>query len=424
METFLLVLIALIASLLAAVISAEEAASALLSPSRLMRLAETERAGAQALSELLSKPQRLRAATALTSGAAYAAVGVTSSIFLIDRMELMPLPGVLLGGLLSIVIVFSLVQTLPRTIAVQNPEEVALGLASIVARIVAVLRVPLSLLEWPWRRLVELVIKDRAVRLAWQSEPDARAINSDEPQSELEVAEEALLVAVSDFTEKVVREIMVPRTDMTCLSDSATAQDAVDIIQRHGYSRLPLYHETLDDIRGVVYAKDLLPAILKNPAVSPATLARKAYFVPETKPVQQLLLEMRDRTHIAIVADEYGGTAGLVTIEDLLEEIVGEIQDEYDWEKPLVDELDDGSYRVDARLPVNDLNEMFGTVIESESDTVGGAVIEVAGRIPEVGDEVVIEGLKFRVTEVQGTRIRQLVVESVRHNNTKESENA
>jgi len=133
---------------------------------------------------------------------------------------------------------------------------------------------------------------------------------------------------------------------------------------------------------------------------------------------------MRDRTHIAIVADEYGGTAGLVTIEDLLEEIVGEIQDEYDWEKPLVDELDDGSYRVDARLPVDDLNEMFGTAVESESDTVGGAVIEVAGRIPEVGDEVVIEGLKFKVMVVQGTRIRQLVVESVRQNSAKESDNA
>jgi len=423
-ETFLLVLISLVASLLAAIMSAEEAAGALLSPSRLMRLAETELAGAQALSELFSNPQRLRAATALTSGAAYAAVGVTSSVFLIDSVKLVPLPGVLLGGFLSIVIVFSLVQTLPRTIAVQNPEDVALGLAPIVTRIVAVLRLPLSLLEWPWRRLVGLVIKDRVVRLAWQSEPDARTINSDDPQSEFEVAEEALLVAVSDFTEKVVREIMVPRTDMTCLPDSATAQDAVDIIQRHGYSRLPLYHETLDDIRGVVYAKDLLPAILKDPTVAPATLARNAYFVPETKPVQQLLLEMRDRTHIAIVADEYGGTAGLVTIEDLLEEIVGEIQDEYDWEKPLVDELADGSYRVDARLPVDDLNEMFGTAVESESDTVGGVVIEVAGRIPEVGDEVVIEGLKFRVTEVQGTRIRQLVVESVKHNNVKESENA
>lgn len=424
METFLWIFVSLVISLLAAIMSAEEAAGSLLSSGRLMRLTETGRAGAQALSELLAKPERLRAATAFTSGAAYAVVGVAASAFLIDSVNLAPLPGMLLGALLSIVLVFSLVQTLPRTIAVQNPEDVALGLATIVSRAVIVLRVPVSMLAWPWRRFVELVIKDRAVRPAWQSDSDARTLNSDEPQSELEVAEEALLVAVSDFTEKVVREIMVPRTDMTCLPDSATAQDAVEMIQRHGYSRLPLFHDTLDDIRGVVYAKDLLPAILKDPAVSPATLARKAYFVPETKPVQQLLVEMRDRTHIAIVADEYGGTAGLVTIEDLLEEIVGEIQDEYDWEKPLVDELDDGSYRVDARLPVDDLNEMFGTAVESESDTVGGAVIEVAGRIPEVGDEVVIEGLKFKVMVVQGTRIRQLVVESVRQNSAKESDNA
>ena len=424
METFLWVLAALVISLIAAVMAAEEAAGSLLSSGRLMRLAETERAGAQALSELLAKPERLRAVAALTSGAAYAVVGIASSAFLIYNVNLAPLPGMLLGALLSIVLVFSLVQTLPRTIAVQNPEDVALGLATIASRTVIVLRIPVSLLDWPWRRFMELVIKDRSVRPAWQSDSDARSLNSDEPQSELEVAEEALFVAVSDFTEKVVREVMVPRTDMTCLPDSATAQDAVEMVQHYGYSRLPLFHDTLDDIRGVVYAKDLLPAILKDPTVSPATLARKAYFVPETKPVQQLLVEMRDRTHIAIVADEYGGTAGLVTIEDLLEEIVGESQDEYDWEKPLVDELEDGSYRVDARLPVDDLNEMFGTAVEFESDTVGGAVIEVAGRIPEVGDEVVIEGLKFKVTVAQGTRIRQLVVEPIRQNSAKESDNA
>lgn len=193
----------------------------------------------------------------------------------------------------------------------------------------------------------------------------------------------------------------------TCLRQS----DPVEVIQSHGISRLPVYHETLDDIRGVLYAKDLLPAILQDAEVSPLTLVRKPYFVPETKPVQQLLVEMRDRTHIAIVADEYGGTAGLVTIEDLLEEIVGEIQDEFDSEQPLVESLPDGRHIVDGRLPVDDLNEMLGTAIESDSDTVGGVVIEAAGRIPEIGDEVLIEGLTFRVAELQGARIRQLVVE-------------
>jgi CBS domain containing-hemolysin-like protein len=146
--------------------------------------------------------------------------------------------------------------------------------------------------------------------------------------------------------------------------------------------------------------------------------------VPETKNVPELLIEMRERTHIALVADEYGGTAGLVTIEDLLEEIVGEIRDEYDRESPLVYDLGDGVAEVDARLPVDDLNELYGTAIESDSDTVGGAVIEAAGRIPESGDAVEIEGLKFIVSELEGTRIRKLRVEPAAKRNTEEDSHA
>ena len=139
-------------------------------------------------------------------------------------------------------------------------------------------------------------------------------------------------------------------------------------------------------------------------------IARPAHFVPETKPVEELLREMRRSTHIAIVADEYGGTAGLVTLEDLLEEIVGEISDEYDEEEQLVAALDDGSWRVDARLPVDDLNEIFGTELETEADSVGGLFTQVAGRIPHVGESIEVEGLRLTVSDLQGTRIIQLVV--------------
>ncbi len=142
-----------------------------------------------------------------------------------------------------------------------------------------------------------------------------------------------------------------------------------------------------------------------------AGLARAPYFVPETKPVQELLLEMRTRTHIAIVADEYGGTAGIVTLEDLLEEIVGDISDEYDREEPLLTQLSPERYRVDARLPVDELNELFGTDIDTEADSVGGLFTEVAGRIPEVGESLTIEGLRVTVEVLEGTRIRQLSVE-------------
>jgi len=413
-ESTIALIVSLAISLLAAVISAEQAASSLLSNNRIARLAEADRPGATALADLTAASHRFRAVVALICGVAYVTVGVTTILLLTRSLDIPLVFTSIAGGVISTSFVFSLVQTLPRAIAVQNPEGVALRFAPIALRTVFLLKPLVVALEWPWRRLVGLVIGDKITRHAWQGGDD-RLLGTDEAPSESVVAEEALLVAVSDFTEKVVREVMIPRTDMTCLPDTASAEDAVRIIQRFGYSRLPVYHDTLDDIRGVIYAKDLLPAILKDPNVSPMTLTRKPLFVPETKPVQQLLLEMRDKTHLAIVADEYGGTAGLVTIEDLLEEIVGEIQDEYDSEKPLIESRPDGQYVVDGRLPVDDLNEMFGTAIESESDTVGGVVVEAAGRIPEVGDEVSIEGLLLRVTELQGARIRQLIVESVKN---------
>ena len=267
------------------------------------------------------------------------------------------------------------------------------------------------LLNAPWKWIMRLVVGEEDIQSAWALDEELRTNGSaDETESAREESEEALLEAVSEFAEKVVREVMVPRTDMTCLPDTASASDAIELIESLGYSRLPVYHETVDDIRGVVYAKDLLAAIVRDSAVLPARIARPAYFVPETKPVEELLMEMRTRTHIAIVADEYGGTAGLVTIEDLLEEIVGEIFDEYDSAVPLVVETEDGTLLVDARLPVDDLNERFDTAVELEADTVGGVFTEVAGHIPVVGESVEIEGLRLTVEELQGTRIMKLKV--------------
>ncbi len=418
------IVITLALSAVAALMAAEEAASTLVSSGRALRLAEADRGGAASLVALLGKAHRLRAVTALTAGLAYSVGALTAAWSLFVHTRLGVELSAVVGVAASLVFVYSFAQVLPRTFAVQNPEGVALSFATAARRIVGVLYRPAKLLGWPWRAAMRLVMGDQAAHSAWLTEDDYRAAQPDDEQSVREEAEEALLEAVSDFAEKVVREVMVPRTDMTCLADTASAEEAIDIIQRYGYSRLPVYHETLDDIRGVLYAKDLLAAIVRDPQVRPATLARKAYFVPETKPVQELLVEMRDRTHIAIVADEYGGTAGLVTIEDLLEEIVGEIQDEYDLEMPLVVARDNGCYSVDARLPVDDLNELFGTAIELESDTVGGVVIEVAGRIPEVGDEVEIEGLRLRVTELEGTRIRKLAVEPAGPNHDKEGHDA
>ncbi len=317
--------------------------------------------------------------------------------------------------MIGVAVVFALVEALPRTVGVANPERVALTAAPVAAaltRFLAPISTALAAL-WVWS--VHLVGGER-ISSAWTVEEADRTSEEGTEESEREEAEEAFLEAVSDFAEKVTREVMVPRPDVSALPDTATISDAIALIERRGFSRLPVYHGSVDDIRGVLYAKDVLITLGRDAHAcstdaSIAPLVRPAIYVPETKPVEELLVELRTaRTHIAIVADEYGGTAGIVTLEDLLEEIVGEIADEYDRELPLVNDLGNGSYRVDARLPVDDLNERFGTAAEPEYDTVGGLVLEVAGHIPVVGESVEIDGVRLTVDRLEGNRIRQLVV--------------
>ena len=200
---------------------------------------------------------------------------------------------------------------------------------------------------------------------------------------------------------------------MVAIQVDATLADALDTITKAGYSRIPIYEGDTDNIIGVLYAKDLLKRSLRdNPDTSVRDLGRAPLFVPEQKKVTDLLREMQaKRIHMAIVVDEYGGTAGLVTIEDLIEEIVGEIVDEYDQEEPLVEPIDDNSIRVDARLPINEVNEMLKVDLPHEEwDTVGGLVIGLIGHVPEPGERVTFDGLVFETERVVGRRIQQVVI--------------
>ena len=407
---FVVLVLAVLLGAASSVLAAAETAVMLLPPGRVHRIVESERAGAEALEELAARPYRVRGASALSAALAFAAVavaGAQAGALVRSTIDLVwELLGVLVGGGLM----FALAQALPRALAAANPEDVALESAPVARLLVPVLYPVAHVLASPFAWVIRVAGGERSAS-PWATGAEYRAVDNDD-ETGREEAEEALLEAVSDFAEKVVREVMVPRTDMKALPDTARAEDAAALIDKTGFSRLPVYHESTDDIRGVLYAKDLLVALAAGKAEGPiARLARAPYFVPETKPVAELLAEMRAKTHIAIVADEYGGTAGLVTLEDLIEEIVGDISDEYDREEILLVDLGGGHFRVDARLPVDDLNEQFGTEIETDADSVGGLFTELAGRIPDAGESVEIEGLRLTVTDLQGTRIRQLIVE-------------
>ncbi len=407
----ILLLVLLIAAL--GVMSAADAAAPNISRGRARRLVESERRGAVALEALLEHPGRLVATTALVRAVAYV---IASASLGWVMMNVAALPHVwmtlLAGALLALLVMFTLAEALPRTLAVHNPERVALVSAAIAGSVSAALYPVAKALGAGWTAIVGLVAEER-VSDAWVTPDELKSTGgADDEEAARDETEEAIIDAVADFTSKIVREVMVPRTDMVCLEDTATVGDALDLIEESGVSRLPVYHDTVDDILGVLYAKDLLIFLGRGSYdVQLAKIAREPYFVPETKPVEELLIEMRSKTHIAIVADEYGGTAGLVTIEDLLEEIVGEIFDEYDVAEQMMVDLGEGRILVDGRTPIDDLNAAFGTDVELEADSVGGLFIEIAGRIPEAGESIEVEGLRITAREVEGNRIRQVIVE-------------
>jgi CBS domain containing-hemolysin-like protein len=225
--------------------------------------------------------------------------------------------------------------------------------------------------------------------------------------------ENEMIRAIFSLRDTVVREIMVPRTDITCVTADSSVSEALAAIIECGHSRIPVYEGTVDNIVGILYAKDFLRFWRQDEAsIHLRRIIRPPYFIPESKNLEELLQEFkRKRVHIAIVIDEYGGTSGLITIEDLLEQIVGDIQDEYDREEEWLIEQEDGAALVDARLSIDELEEHFGVEVERDKfDTVGGLIAHLTGKIPVAGEEVSCSGLMLRVLDADGRRIGKLLV--------------
>jgi CBS domain containing-hemolysin-like protein len=231
-----------------------------------------------------------------------------------------------------------------------------------------------------------------------------------ESQDEIEPGEREMVRSVVELGDTIVREVMVPRTDMVFVERDKALDQALSLALRSGFSRIPVTGESTDDVVGIAYLKDIVAWIREHPDAEEADrvekVMRQATYVPDSKPVNELLRQMQQqRIHVAIVIDEYGGTAGLVTIEDILEEIVGEIADEYDTERAPVEWLDPRTARVIARLPVADLEELFGVSIDAEDvETVGGLLAHELGRVPIAGSEATVAGLHLTAENLAGRR--------------------
>jgi CBS domain containing-hemolysin-like protein len=216
--------------------------------------------------------------------------------------------------------------------------------------------------------------------------------------------------SVFELGDTIVREVMVPRTDMVFIESDKTVEQALSLALRSGFSRIPVEGENEDDVVGIAYLKDIVAWSHEHPGAEAtekvASVMRQASYVPDSKPVDELLRQMQaQRNHMVIVIDEYGGTAGLVTIEDILEEIVGEITDEYDTEQPPVEWLPDGSARVTARLPVTEFEELFGVRVDAEDvETVAGLLAHQLGRVPIAGSTATVSGLRLTAENLAGRR--------------------
>jgi len=405
---------------------------------RLTQLAEDGSRSAQTAQRLVEDPSRFLATIQIAItflGFLAGAVGaVAFSDALADVIRLIPISLIANAADTIAFVVVTLVialasivvgELVPKTLALNFPERLALGVAA-----------PISFIQGLLRPIVWFVTRISAVLvrlLGGKEKPQGGYLSTEElkllvetgsEQGGIEEEEKEMIHGVIELGDKVVHEVMVPRIGIRAINVDDSLDEVLEMIVRAGHSRLPVFEENLDNIVGILYAKDLLPYLKgngrSNGTIDIRSLVRPPVYVPESKPVDDLLHEMQvQKRHIAIVVDEYGGTAGLVTLEDVVEEIVGEIQDEYDTEEPMLEEVstdEELAWRLDGRVSMDDLRDLFDLSDDDEPDeeaydTVGGFVVHRVGRIPLPGAEVPFrDGVRIMVETAEPRRVAKVIV--------------
>jgi putative hemolysin len=375
--------------------SATEAGLTTLSRQRLQAMRDRHERRAHIVEELLNRPAQVTSTLNLIH--IICLVGATAlAISSIHQFNLYG-PEVTIMVIVLTFVTLSLARTLPKGIALNQPEGVTLRFSGFINAEVTLTKPLVWLVNAVANLFLRLLkLKPLPANTVVSEEEISLLANIGEEEGLIEEEEREMIRSIFQFGGTLVREVMIPRLDIKALAITASLNEALDTIISSGKSRLPVYQPDIDHILGILYAKDLL-RILRQPVDTTAfdlqSLLRPAYYVPESKKVDQLFTELQNqRVHIAIVVDEYGGTAGLVTIEDLLEEIVGEIQDEYDVETPSFERISPDEVWLDARLNLDEVNEFFNTKWESEDiETIGGFVYDKLGRIPVERDALVVD---------------------------------
>jgi CBS domain containing-hemolysin-like protein len=393
---------------LAGAFSAADAALTSFSRARAEELLGEGRPGARRLVTMLTDP-----APYLNTALMLRLLCEISAIVIVTRQVSMAFDGAAWRSALTtigvmLVVSFVAIGVAPRTLGRQHSERVALWSAAPLSRVTSVLG--------PLPRLMILLGNALTPGKGFREGPFStetelrELVDIAEASALIEAGERRMIHSVFELGDTTVREVMVPRNDVVFVERHKNLRQTLSLFLRSGFSRLPVIDDNLDHVVGFAYLKDIVRRDFEAPEVEFTqrieSVMRPGYWVPESKPIDTLLSEMQARRqHIAIVVDEYGGTAGLVTIEDLLEEIVGEITDEYDEDEIETETLEDGSVRVSSRYPIDDLDELFGFDVDEEDvDSVGGLMAKHLGLVPIPGSQVVAHGLRFTAEETAGRR--------------------
>jgi len=322
--------------------------------------------------------------------------------------------GLVLATFVNVVVVFVVAEAIPKTWAVQHTERASRLATPLVWWMTRFW--PFKLIAKALIGLTNVIIPGKGLKQGpFVSEAEILALADQAVSADvLEEEERELIVQVIEFGDTICREVMVPRPDMLALSNTLTVAEVLEAALAAGRSRVPVYGEGIDDVTGIAYVKDLVRASRAGrDDVGVIRFARRAYFVPETKRISELLAEMKVRkAHMAVVIDEYGGTAGLITLEDLIEELIGEIVDEFDREDVMVERLPGGDLRVQARMSIDEVSSLVGAEFpEGDWDTIGGLMFHLLGHVPSEGESTTEGEFRLRAEQVKGRRIGMVRIE-------------
>jgi len=407
-----LILILLILVCGSAFFSASETALTSLNKIKLRNMAEENVKNADKVQKLIDDPNRLLSSILIGNNLVNNAAAALTTMIAVSLLG--GQSGVGAATMIITIIILIFGEITPKTLASQNAEKVSLAVSNIISVIVVISTPVVKVMNLITNVLIKVLGGNSTEKTPTITEAELKTmVNVSHEEGVLEVDERRMINNVFDFGDLKAKDVMTPRTDMVCVEDTITYDEIVSIFKEERFSRLPVYHESVDNIIGILYVKDII--FIDEQHFKITDYMREPFFTYESKPISELFSEMRgNRIRAAVILDEYGGTSGLVTLEDLVEEIVGDIADEYDEQEKEIEVIKEDEFIVDGSTRLEDVNEMIGLHLASEDfDTIGGYVIGILGSFPDGGEEVETDNIKIVVEEVDKNRIEKLRIYTI-----------